>query len=188
MTKRDVGSLAFKLAGICVLVEAVFWLFEMCLWGVTGTRNLEIDRKLFFIVAVVPGVLLCAGGYALVRFSAVFASRMFSDPEVDVTFAVTASDLQAVALTVLGVYLIASALPGFVRIGFTLAIEAANWNLGSAVTVFFGNMTPVLVDRGLQIAIGVFLLIGRRGFDDLSGNIKRMWKALRGPVEEPSEE
>jgi hypothetical protein len=117
MTKREVGSLAYKLAGIYVLIQAMLDLSSL---GLLFSSDFEhslssTDLNWWTVIGLstAPVVLLCALGAVLIRYSETFAKLSFPEPAAVASAGVAAGDLQAAALAVVGIAMIASVVPDF---------------------------------------------------------------------------
>ena len=181
MTKSDIGSLSLKLAGIYVLVQA---LPMLQIFGLLLTESAKgsiteahLDQGSLVAVELTPFVLLLLMGYLLIRYSAFLARRVFAEPDALTTTDVKAADLQAVAFAVVGVAMIASALPRLTRFAFYLAARSDSARSMFALT---GDLGPEMAERCAQLVIGLGLFFGQRGPSDLWRKVRTLWLTLRG--------
>lgn len=128
MTKREVGSLAFKLAGIYALVRAADHATYLFMWAQSVMDVLRhrdgvgphVTELWTGLLVALPFAFLVALGVFLIARGGWLSARMFPGPEQDVTVTASARDVQAIAFSVVGVLLIASALPMLAQIGVNL--------------------------------------------------------------------
>lgn len=182
MTKREVGSLAFKLAGIYVLVQAATSLFTtgFLLTGefrhALGLANL--NWRIIILVGSAPTLILSALGIILIRWSDGLARWTFVDADELATATVTATDLQSALLTVVGVAMIATSLPDFARMATYFGTPAES--MQRSMLALIGQHGSELTQLCAAVLVGVALIIGRRGAVDGWLKVRRAWLTLRG--------
>ena len=129
MTKREVGSLAFKLMGVYALVLCAAHASSLIMWAGTiaevAAHRPRHELNMADIIwpglfVGLPCTLLLALGIVLIMRSSRFSARMFPEPEKSVTVLASAQDIQAIAFSVVGVLLLASALPSIAQIAVNL--------------------------------------------------------------------
>jgi hypothetical protein len=175
MTKRELGSLAFKLAGIYALVEAVL---NVPMVGMPLTKSVRHtfesgDQTIMLIFDVLPTVVLLLFGAALIRYSERLSAWTLSDGDAPATTAIDVTDLQATLLAVVGVAMIVSALPAFARFG------AYGW-VNQQWAVLLREMAPELTQLILEVLLGVALIACRRFAAHPGSTVRRTWRTLRG--------
>ena len=179
-------SLAFKLAGIYVLVQCALSLFaaDPLLYRVQAQlapASLASPTWAFWVISGAPTVALAILGATLIGFSARFAAWTFSDPDGLATAEVTSRDLQRSVFTVVGASMIATALPDFASMGYYLA-TLPQYVEGVPATLLqrFGSE---VAQRSAQILIGASLVLGRHGAVEAWRKVRAAWWFLRGRVE-----
>jgi len=181
MTKFDVGALAFKLAGIYVLAQALPMLQVSGLLLTESAKNTisgtDYNWGILVTVELAPFFLLLCMGYLLIRHSATLARRAFADPDAAASADVKAADLQAVAFAAIGIALIASALQRFTRFAFWAAARSDDVR---GIVASLGDSGPELAERSAQLLIGLGLFYGQRGASDLWRKVRTLWLTLRG--------
>ena len=189
MTNIELGSLSLKLAGIYTLVQALPMLqvFSLLLteFGRRPVAETHPDWGTLVAVELTPFFLMLLMGYLLIRYSAVLARNVFADPEAPATTLVNVADLRALALSVIGIAMVASALPRFTRFAFYLSARSDSVRSMFALT---GDMGPELVERCAQLLIGLGLFFGQRGLADLWRKLRVLWLTLRGREKRDAEQ
>jgi hypothetical protein len=189
MSNQEAASLAFKLAGIYVLTEAITSLFGTGLLWAGALRSdmgmQMLNRPTVLVLTSVPTVFLVALGAGLIRYSRPIAEAMFEQANATPTSTMTPSELQAVLLTVLGVSMIASAVPHFARLALYFGPPAESTE--RSVLAVINQYWPEFVQRSSAVVIGAMLILGRRGFSAGWSTVRRAWLVLRGRQDELEE-
>lgn len=162
LTRHDLAVVGLRLIGVYLLLRV------LDLSGLLAWRSLEYRLIAPELVALsLPYAASGAAGLALVLFAHPLASRLMGTrrPEgVPVTW--TANELQAVALSVVGIVLVAHAVPKivsqFINERYSLR-DRQGW-----------DRTAELV----RVGIGIYLFFGSRG-------IAALWRRLRGAESPP---
>ncbi len=186
MTKCEIGSLAFKLAGIYVLVQAATSLFTTGLL-LTGDFQHELglanlNWRVIIPLGSAPTLILTVFGIVLIRWSDRLAGWTFPGPDELATATMTAIDLQSALLTVVGTAIIATTLPHFARMATYFGTPADS--VERSALALIGQYGPELIQRCAAVAVGVALIIGRRGAVDGWLKARRAWLTLRGRADD----
>ncbi len=159
MTKREIAILSFKVLSLYTVIRVidqlqyVFYLFA----------NEPVLENL--LTKIIPPLLLilCA---ALLWFLAPFlASSVFKSVAVENESVASLVDIQTVAFTVVGLFLLASALPELVN---ALIISFTLWVVGSKQALIH---TIILLF--LKVGLGLWLLFRSRGLVNFLRSVQR---------------
>lgn len=182
MTRRDLGSLIFRSAGLYLLLQAFMGLnqfvgylfygvFSFSLSGSLGNARLGLS----LLPLGLPTLMLLVGSWFLIRNSDALAERFFGgEGDATMQFAITRQEVFAIALALMGVYLCAVALKDSAQELSTIAMysvvsgnmlnRSGPSSLPSAVT---GQIIPRLLGDLLQFVIGFWLAVGKQGLASL---------------------
>jgi hypothetical protein len=189
MTKLEIGSLSFKLAGVYALVQAfpMLQVFGLLLteFGRTPVAEANPSWGILVAVEIIPFLLLIIVGVLLMRYSSPLAHAVFHEPEALAGTRLSAADLRAIAVSVIGIAMIASALPRFTRFAFYLSARSDSVR---SMFVLTGDLGPELVERTAQLLIGLALFFGAKGVSDFRRKVRAIWLTLRGREERDAEE
>lgn len=166
LTKYDLGVLAVRLAGLYFLAQAVTYasyLPGLWLYSRGGGQNWAM-----FASYSGPLVVNAVGGTLLMVRTGWIVRRVFPEFAADSALSATGRDLQAVALSVVGVWLVASAAPEAAR------LATQYWWGGSRVA--YSNqqldLIPNVVRVLAQVLVGLFLFARAKG-------LAALWHQLR---------
>ncbi len=152
---QEIGTLAFRLAGIWLLLLAIREAGDVVTIP-ASEAGIQVARMSAPVVELSLGLVLLLGGAALSR-------RWFQDGE---SSGATPSTLQPIAFSVLGLVVLANALPvlvsSFVSRGAWFEDDGGSISSG-------GSSTPRLVAAVLRVAIGLWLFFG-------AGSLVRLWR------------
>lgn len=171
MDRTDAASLAFKLAGIYVMVEAIKLVPTV---AIPLRAFIQENGVRFADVAIVgvPLLISCTAlallSYLLIVKSRGFADRSLASPEQNqIDFQRHADELQVVAFSVVGVLLLCEGIPELVR---TVAGAYHNRELMGA---YLRETAPDLIVLFVQLTAGYWLFFGPR-------SATRAWSRLSG--------
>jgi len=163
MTKHEIAALACKILGIYAIIQAMMILFH---FGQTfrylDYRQPEgISTAWSMIVGLVPFVLLLIFGILLWLLADQLAERMVSASEISDTRSKTnGAYIQAIAFSVVGLFVLAHAIPRAIQLIISLALSSPTmqnpWGLYANRIAQFGALVA-------QFAIGLWLVFGARG-------------------------
>ena len=175
MNTLHVASLAFKIAGIFSITQAIPLLRQI-------SEVLVLKNSLLFesnvgqaypvnyiFIGIIASIfLLVVFGIVLILCSNTLSKKMFGEhahpcsPETEIT----AQNIQSVAFSIVGVVLVAVALPKLVQIGANIQALA---NAGDAVPTrsISAGTWAYSIGMGVQMFVGVVLFVGSRGLSSL---------------------
>ena len=176
MSPHEVGSLAFKISGIFSIVRAIPLLqpilrsfYQWPSWD--EMSNLKINYPLYIIGQMVPFIILIILGLLLILKSDSIAGRFLNAKSIAVK-TVKAAEIQDIAFSVVGVFILALAVPRLLEIASTFVIlltsrategfldySSLDGYLARSWTMLFGTLTQLIVGAGLFFggrSIGAF--------------------------------
>ena len=169
MTKREVGSLAFKLAGIYAMIHTIGFMQFLFVLGDINRIDAPYGKVLLVAAAVLPFLLLVALTCILILSSDRLSARMFGDSGQEPGRSACAQELQPIAFSVLGAFIFASALPDFLRIAGSLSVQVSDPVMLRRITL--GTwLSAIGILAKVALAVGLFF--GGRG-------LSRLWFRLR---------
>lgn len=173
MTRGELGSAVFKIVGILVMLKAIpaingiHYVFS----SFVKPGILPLGQQLFYVVPTIltPAIYLVIG-YLVYRKSLYLAYLAFGVPEQKISFQIEPRDLQAVAFAVIGIFLVAYALPGLIGNLYHLyqSIPIAQTNLDYRI---IETKSQVLI-KFLQLLFGIGLFLS-------GGRISNIWGTLQ---------
>ncbi len=166
MTKKEIISLSLKLAGIYCLIMSISYLTFTSVNVATAMRRESLWHMLTSITSFVLLLLSFTPSVSLLLFAAylIFSrklpSRMASSiiiQEEEAT-SFTFQDIQMLAFSIIGVWLLASAIPRF----FATIVRMTELKLASYII-------SQIVAEVLKVALGIYLFLGGKG-------LVRLWQ------------
>jgi hypothetical protein len=152
MTKKEIATLSFKLLGLYAILQLIDKLAYIISYLIYG--DLSGVKFLNFIAWTVPPSLFLICGIFLWFTAPSLASSLFRTTESDDKFNASLIDVQIVAFSVVGLFVLAESFPSFVR--------AATWyftTTSSGRSALSGDLIAFL----LRSTLGFWLLFGSRG-------------------------
>ncbi|MBA7664853.1 hypothetical protein ES703_72917 [subsurface metagenome] len=176
MTKKEIVSLSLKLAGIYCLIMSLSYLSFAIMSVVSFLRGqgfwdmlTSITPFVLLLLSFTPVVLLLLFGVYLI-FSSKLPSKMASsmiEGEEEQTTSFTFQDIQVLAFSIIGVWLLASAIPTFIQA--IVRITALYSSSQQSIPVYF---TSQIVAAVLKLALGIYLFSGSKG-------LAKLWQKLQ---------
>ncbi|MHC4437306.1 MAG: hypothetical protein ACYS3S_08100 [Planctomycetota bacterium] len=175
MTKKEIVSLSLKLAGIYCLIMSIsqlsFFSFTVSSVLKDGFWNMfvTVTPLVSLLLLITPSVLLLLFGFYLI-FSDKLPSKMASSiiQEEKIT-SFTFQDIQVLAFSIIGVWLLSSAIPNFFRVIAQITVSSTSQR---SVSVFRNSyITSQIVAAVLKIALGIYLFSGGKG-------LTKLWQKL----------
>lgn len=163
MTKKEIATLSFKVLSLYAFINAIDRLSTAIYYAY---RLSEIGVPAFIIYAA-PVLLLALCGGLLWFIAPLLASSISKSTAPEDSAAASLLSIQAVAFSIVGLYMIADSLPRIVR--------STIWHFTSA-SLSMGKSSPLFGDimgSLVQIAIGLWLLFGSRGIVNFIGSMRR---------------
>jgi hypothetical protein len=168
MTKKEIVSLSLKLAGIYCLIMAITHLNFTIMSVVSSLREgfwsmlISITPFILLLLSITPFVLLLLFGAYLILSNKLPSKMVSSMIEEEKTTSFTFQDIQVLAFSIIGVWLISSAIPTFIQaiVRITLLYSSSQ----QSVSVYF---IPQILAAVLKLALGIYLFSGSRGLAKL---------------------
>ena len=178
MTKKEIVSLSLKLAGIYCLIMAISHLSFAIMSVVSFLRGqgfwdmlTSITPFVLLLLSFTPVVLLLLFGVYLI-FSSKLPSKMASSMiQEEKTTSFTFQDIQVLAFSIIGVWLLSSAVPTFIQA--IVRITVRHLTSQQSVPVFRDNyFISQIVAAVLKLALGIYLFSGGKG-------LARLWQKFQ---------
>ena len=182
MTKKEIVSLSIKLVGIYCLITAIthlsyavpsviFSLRRQSFWSMI----ISITPFLSLLLYLIPFVLLLLFGFYLI-FSDKLPSKIASSLiQEEKTTSFTFQDIQVLAFSIIGVWLLASAIPAFFQPIIRIIVQRSASQ--RSVSVFQnGYFISQIVVAVLKLALGVYLFSGGKG-------LAKLWKKFQSKTD-----
>jgi len=177
MTSRDVGVLSCRIMSIYVFMIALSQLNNVLILStgfvsamLTGSSASSREMAVGYFLASATSMLIMLSFCAFLWSGASYLARLMvpDSEERALGTALSAKDLQVIAFSVVGLLLVAKALPD---------AAGSAWRYVSLADSFRERIAPELQARlfrlALQFVIGLGLFFGARG-------LARMWRKLHG--------
>jgi len=173
MTKKEIISLSLKLAGIYCLIMAIFHLGYAIPSIVSSLRRqgfwsmlISITPFVSLLLFFTPFVLLLLFGFYLI-FSNKLPSKMASSMiQEEKTTSFTFQNIQVLAFSIIGVWLLSSAIPTLT--GLIVQIIIQHLTSQPSDFVFPGSYyISRIVAAVLKLALGIYLFSGGKGLTKL---------------------
>lgn len=154
MTRNEIGTLSFKILGIYAIVIAIEKL--PAILRLMYLSDLKGPQMLSLLSSAVPPVLLALCGIALWFLAPGLTRVALGARLTEEKPSATIAEIQEVAFSVIGMYVLANALPNLVQSAVFYYYIASSGQEGGAP---LGGTIIVLL---FQLALGVWLLLGFR--------------------------
>jgi hypothetical protein len=161
MTKKEIATLSFKVLSLYAFIKVIDKLAYII--SFISKNDLSGASRINTIQMAVPALSLLFCGILLWYTAPLLASSIFKETVSEDKPNASLMDIQIVAFSVVGLFLLANSLPFFVR--------AALWySMGSfSVKELAGDITAFL----LQSILGFWLLLGSRGVVKFISSMRR---------------
>ena len=169
MTKKEIVSLSLMLAGIYCLIMAINHLSYVIqsiaslfrqedFWSILISINFIVS----LLLLLTPFLLLLLFGFYLF-FSDKLPSKMASSmTQEEKTESFSLQDIQILAFSIIGVWLLSEAVPTFIRLIVQITFILPTYQ--KSVTVFQNSAyISHIVAAVLKIALGIYLFSGGKG-------------------------
>ncbi|MBW2640332.1 MAG: hypothetical protein JRE10_09270 [Deltaproteobacteria bacterium] len=172
MTKKEIVSLSLKLAGIYCLIMS---LSQLSFASMTIVPNLmrqgfwhmltSITTFVSLLISITPVVLMLLFGAYLI-FSNNLPSKIASSMiQEEKTTCFTFQDIQVLAFSIIGVWLLSSAIPNFM---YAIARITVSSTSQESVSVFSDSYFISRIGTAvLKLALGIYLFSGGKGLAKL---------------------
>ncbi len=170
MTRGELGSAVFKVAGILILVKAIPILSAIFQFFTLPSAGISVAQRItYYLACFVPPVVYIVIGLFLIWRSRDLAASVFGVPEQKITFALDVRDVQSVAFSVIGIYLIVQAFPEILRYLYSY------YQLrGIAATPASIEAKGAILSNSLQFLFGIGLFLSGGRISNIWGTIQAM--------------
>ena len=172
MTKKDILIVANRILGIYLLIRA-FELFQMVGMAIATLRQLSLEEEIqgywFLIGTLVPFLLLIVAAFCLIKWADPIATKLcYKDKPHEIKKSIKKEEIQEVAFSAVGVFIIANALPRITQIiiNFSYQGELLKRRL---ILSGWSSLAGLIV----QLIIGFFLIFGSKGLVQLIQKCRR---------------
>ncbi len=155
MKKHEIAILSFKVLSIYALLQTINGFYSF-LYYLFYQKQLDLGEKYNLLMSSVPSLIIGLSAVILWFGSPFLANLVFKKDDVEMKLFSSLEDIQRVAFSVVGLFLIATSLPAVVEI--ILVLQMASETKGGS-----GSMIPTIVEILLKGSLGVWLLFGSRG-------------------------
>jgi len=161
MTKKEIVSLSLKLAGIYCLIMSISYSGFAIMSARSALKQgfwemlTSITPFVSLLLSFTPVVLLLLFGVYLI-FSSKLPSKMAASIiQEEKTTSFTFQDIQVLAFSIIGVWLLSSAIPNFIQAIVQTTIMYSRSR--QSVSVYFMSQIVAAV---LKLALGIYLFSG----------------------------
>ena len=158
MTKKEIVSLSLKLAGIYCLILSISYFGFAIMSAVSSWRQ----GFLYMLISITPSVLLLLFGAYLIfsnKLPSIMASSMTQEEK---TTSFTFQDIQVLAFSIIGVWLLSIAIPTFIQAILQITVLYS----GSQRSVPVYSISQIVASV-LKLALGIYLFSGSKGLAKL---------------------
>jgi len=166
MTKRDILELAIKIIGIYMIILILNFIHSILI-SIPWIFERQEHNSLLFIISYTISVLI----YFIVAYNFIFRADSLAniickeDKSLECNSSIQKEIIQEIAFTIVGIYLIANALPKITDAIINIIQQ------GRFKNIQFTQGFSYIVDSIVQIGIGIFLVLGSKG---LVNSIKKL--------------
>ncbi len=173
MTGSQIASLSLKLIGIISIIQAIPILKDLSSYFIfKGSNFIEPDKfppnYNYLLIGILSSIgLLILFGSCLIIYSDTLGKKIVKeDNDTKISTNISATDLQAIAFSVIGVVMIVMAIPHLVKIATNVqALKMAGDEYpGKSITA---GTWAYAIGLSVQVIIGTLLFFGSRGLSSL---------------------
>jgi len=160
------------MAGLYSIMKSLPYLYSLPLyWGYYADATMERSHVVHIVTGQIANMaLFLAFGTILMAFSSRFACKVFpNEDDAREAAACSAKEIQTVAFSVVGVYLLGTAIPKLVMTALEFIRTSNDYSEQQRLWHRHG---PRLIESGIQLVIGLYLFLGARG-------VRSVWTRLR---------
>jgi hypothetical protein len=150
MTKIEIAALSFKVLSIYAFIIVIDNIY-FTLGSITRAE----DHGANLALIVTPQLLLVLSGIILWFIAPRLASSVFKTPSIENAPNASLSEIQTVAFSVVGIFLLAISIPELVSI---IVVYNTMWVAGSKEILIKG-----MIVLSIKIILGLWLLLGSSG-------------------------
>lgn len=155
MTKHEVAILSFKVLCIYAVIQAIDKFYSF-LYYVFNEPNLDYGSKLNILIASVPSLLMALISVLLWFGSPLLARTIFKRSTSETEPPSSLADIQRIAFSVVGLFLLSTSLPDLVEI---IIVIISNSIVQSGLNSIVHSIVALLV----KVSLGFWLLFGAGG-------------------------
>jgi cytochrome c biogenesis protein CcdA len=164
MTKNDIAKLCFKLLAVYFTMQ-IFHHFKDIIFYLFYNNEMEVYQRANFITSFLPSILFFFSGIILWFSAPNLADSVFKPEAEDQESKVPVEAFQCVAFSVAGLYLLMMSLPAIV----TFIVNSQQAYVASGDDTFI----PYIIIAGLEIIIGLWLILGSKGIVNAIRKLRR---------------
>jgi hypothetical protein len=168
MSKREIAALALRLLGIYCLVQSLPYI-QGLVWFFTAETPPSRGLGLLLQPLLPAALLMAAGVFLLLRADRVGQFVAGREPEQPVTRAWSTHQVQSIAFSAVGAYLLAVSLPDlcmFVVQAIAACIAVSGMPKAQVQAVMQQQGAHVIASL-LRTALGLWLFLGAKGWSNL---------------------
>ncbi len=155
MTKHEIAILSFKVLCIYAVIQSIDRIYTF-LYYLFYEKQIDIADKPNLLMSAVPSILMVFCAIVLWFGAPLLAKSIFSEDVSEIKSQNSLEDIQRVAFSIAGLYMLATSLPELVEVTTViLTVPAENRNPGS--------MVHIIVTFLFQASLGFWLLFSSRG-------------------------
>ena len=113
MKKHEIAILSFKVLSIYAVIQSIYQVYNF-LYFLAYQKHLDNADKYNLLIASVPSILMILCAIILWFGSPLLASKIFRDNDRGFEIKSTIKDIQRVAFSVVGLFLLSTSLPAVV--------------------------------------------------------------------------
>ncbi len=156
MKKSEIAILSFKVLSIYAVIQSIYQVYNF-LYFLSYQKQLETGEKYNLLLAFIPSLLMILCAIILWFGAPILASKIFKDDKQKIDTSSSYGNLQSVAFSVVGLFLLSTSLPAVVEVVLVTLVA-------SDTTNSIGALTPAIVEIILKVTLGTWLLFGSQGF------------------------
>jgi hypothetical protein len=167
VTKREIALLALKLIGIYCFIQALTFLASSLSLVGMNMAEMGLSRSLMVAGAALPILGYALSGSVLLVFGNKISGKLLADKQTGApTTEITTRDVQTLAFSIIGIYLIAASLPSLASLLWTIAYY---YRKGGPDLARAGveNVWRHAIQVAVEIVVGLGLFLGARGVSSL---------------------
>jgi hypothetical protein len=155
MTKHEVAILSFKVLCIYAVIQSVDRIYTF-LYYLFYKNQIDIADKPNLLISAVPSILMILCAIALWFGAPLLARTIFRGNVSETKSQNSLLDIQRVAFSIAGLYMLATSLPEIVEVIAVVLTVPVNKRSP-------GSMIHIIVTFLFQASLGFWLLFGSRG-------------------------
>ena len=167
MKKRDIASLALKLLGIYAFIVSISMLQSIVFVISRFIHTQEANLLTSIIGFLIPLILMITFGIYLLKASDKLSNRIFTGIENNnSTMKLSSHDVQAIAFSIIGVFLITNVIPKlFQKIAQLLSLVSIQDRV--LLKTVGQRLSEDLLEMIIQLILGLYLFLGGKGISKL---------------------